>query len=92
MDVRHITLFDLIGPVCSTAAAGRQINQMVQTLLNEGCSVKLDFHGVKLVTPSFYEAVVQDLYSVFQEDDLNLRFSLMNLPISFPRHPDINPP
>ena len=62
MDVRHITLFDLIGPVCSTAAAGRQINQMVQTLLNEGCSVKLDFHGVRLVTrpsmkPSFRTSI-----------------------------------
>ena len=44
--------------------------------------VKLDFHGVKLVTPSFYAAVVSDLHGVFPENVLNTRFALTGMPDS----------
>jgi len=61
---------------------------MVQTLLNEGCSVKLDFHGVRLVTRPSMKPSFKTSIAFFRKTT----FSLMNLPISFPRHPDITPP
>jgi len=80
--VRTLILFQLIGPVCATISDGDSINRIVKNLLDQGCSVKLDFHGVKLVTPSFYAAVVSDLHSVFPENVLNTRFALTGMPDS----------
>ncbi len=84
-EIRHLSIFGLIGPLCATAEDGRKVNDVVQAALNDGCSVKLDFHRVKLVTPSFYDAVIHDLNSVFPEDILKSRFAVINLPDSFPR-------
>lgn len=76
MQVLHFPMLAAVGPICSTSQDGRRVNLMVQALLNQGFSVKLDFHGVKLVTPSFYEAVLGDLHAVFPED----RITAINLP------------
>ncbi len=63
LDTVHLSLLVLVGPVCSTSYDGRRVNALVESLLNQGFSVKLDFHGVKLVTPSFYATSVGDLQS-----------------------------
>jgi hypothetical protein len=83
--IRVLSLFGLIGPVCATAGDGELVNTVVQDLLNQGCSVQLDFFGVKLVTPSFYAAVTHDLHSVFPHSDLKHQFTICNLPDSFPQ-------
>ena len=59
----HLSLLVLIGPVCSTAYDGKRVNALVESLLNQGFSVALDFQGVKLVTPTFYTASVGSLQS-----------------------------
>jgi len=62
-----------------------RINKIVEVILNQGFSVQLDFHGVKLVTPSFYAAVTEGLYSVFPESEKERPISIINLPESFPQ-------
>jgi len=61
LDTVHLSVLILVGPVCSTSYDGQRVNALVESLLNQGFSVKLDFYGVKLVTPSFYAASVGDL-------------------------------
>ena len=60
----HLSLLTFVGPVCSTAYDGNRVNGLVESLLNQGFSVVLDFEGVKLVTPTFYAASVGNLKSV----------------------------
>jgi hypothetical protein len=72
----HFPVLAAVGPICSMSADGRRVNRMVQALLNQGYSVKLDFHGVKLLTPSFYEAALGELQASFPDD----RVSAVNLP------------
>lgn len=84
-DVRNLSICALVGVICSSPEDGKRVNEVVQVLLNNGCSVRLDFHMVKLVTPPFYRAVVGDLYTVFP-DTLDRRLVMANLPDSFPEH------
>jgi len=64
----HLSLVVLVGPVCSTHYDGTRVNALVESLLNQGFSVKLDFQGVKLVTPSFYAASVGNLQASRPQD------------------------
>jgi hypothetical protein len=61
LDTVHLSLLVLVGPVCGTSYDGQRVNALVESLLNQGFSVALDFHGVKLVTPTFYAASVGNL-------------------------------
>jgi hypothetical protein len=76
---RILSLVELVGENCTNEAYGRQINHLVEHLLNEGHTVKLDFHGVKLVTPSFYRAVVGNLSCTFPEEFLESSLSIVGL-------------
>ena len=76
----YLSLLAVIGPLCSTREDGAKVNQLVSGLLNEGSSVKLDFHGVKLVTPSFYSAAVADLYCTFPDDVVSTRVTISDMP------------
>jgi hypothetical protein len=76
---RILSLVELVGENCTDEAYGRQINRLVEHLLNEGHTVKLDFHGVKLVTPSFYRAVVGNLSCTFPEEFLESSLSIVGL-------------
>jgi hypothetical protein len=76
---RSISLVDMIGENCTSEAVGRQVNEMVEDLLNEGHTVKLDFHGVKLVAPPFYRAVVGNLSCTFPEEFLESSLSIVGL-------------
>ena len=76
---RIISLAELVGENCTNEAYGRQINHLVEHLLNEGHTVKLDFHGVKLVTPLFYRAVVGNLSCTFPEEFLESSLSIVGL-------------
>jgi STAS-like domain of unknown function (DUF4325) len=76
----YLCLLAIIGPLCSTREEGAKVNQLVSRHLNEGTSVKLDFHGVKLVTPSFYSAAVADLYCTFPEDVVSTRVTISDMP------------
>ncbi|HEY3197949.1 MAG TPA: STAS-like domain-containing protein [Nitrospirales bacterium] len=79
-NVVYLALVAIIGPLCSTREDGIKVNQVVSKHLNEGSSVKLDFHGVKLVTPSFYSAAVADLYCTFPDDVVSSRVSITDMP------------
>jgi hypothetical protein len=76
---KTLSLSKIIGTCCSTPGDGKQINLLVQNLLNEGNTVELDFHGVKLVTSSFYRAAIRDLSCSFPEDFLQSHLSLAGL-------------
>lgn len=69
-EIKAISLFAVIGPVCSTAVDGKKINTLIEAALQDGYSVNLDFHGVKLVTPSFYDAAVENLSPFLPEQSL----------------------
>jgi hypothetical protein len=75
-----LALVTIVGPLCSTREDGEKVNQVVGGLLNQGFSVRLDFHGVKLVTPSFYSAAVADLYCTFPDDVVSTRVTTVNMP------------
>lgn len=79
--VVSVPLLKTIGPVCGTREDGAKINRIVTNLLNLGHSVTLDFHGVKLVTPSFYSAAFADLYCTFPEDDVSTRVTINEMPV-----------
>jgi len=76
----YLALADIIGPLCSTRDDGAKVNQLVTRHLNQGSSVKLDFHGVKLVTPSFYSAAVAELYCTFSDDVVSARVTISDMP------------
>ena len=76
----YLCLLAIIGPLCSTREEGAKVNQLVSRHLNEGTSVKLDFHGVKLVTPSFYSAAVAELYCTFPDDVVSTRVTISDMP------------
>ena len=78
--VVYLSLVALVGPLCSTREDGVKVNQVVSRHLNEGSSVKLDFHGVKLVTPSFYSAAVADLFCTFPDDVVSTRVTITDMP------------
>jgi hypothetical protein len=79
--VVSLPLMTAVGPLCSTREDGEKINRMVTNLLNKGYSVTLDFHGVKLVTPSFYSAAFADLYCTFPEEDVSTRVMINEMPV-----------
>ena len=79
-NVVYLSLVAIVGPLCSTREDGIKVNQIVSRHLNEGSSVKLDFHGVKLVTPSFYSAAVADLYCTFPDDVVSTRVTITEMP------------
>jgi hypothetical protein len=76
---KALSVVRIVGPCCSTPADGHRVNALIQNLLNEGNTVELDFHGVKLVTSSFYRAAVGDLASVFPEDFVQSHLSVCGL-------------
>ena len=76
----YLSLVAIIGPLCSTREDGAKVNQLVSRYLNEGSSVRLDFHGVKLVTPSFYSAAVADLYCTFPDNVVSTRVTIRDMP------------
>jgi hypothetical protein len=82
-DIRVVCLplLTAVGPLCSTRQDGEKINRMVTNLLNMGHSVTLDFHGVKLVTPSFYSAAFADLYCTFPEEEVSARVTINEMPV-----------
>jgi hypothetical protein len=75
----YISLLSTIGPICSTREDGVKVNAIVTDILNDGYSVKLDFRGVKLVTPTFYSAAIADLYCTFP-DEISSRVTVSDLP------------
>lgn len=80
--VHTVSIFALVGVTCATEEDGQKVNEVVQVLLNDGCAVRLDFHMVKLITRSFYRAVVGDLHTVFP-DTIDRRLVMANLPDHF---------
>jgi hypothetical protein len=76
----YLALLTVIGPLCSTREDGVKVTHIVGGFLNQGFSVKLDFHGVKLVTPSFYSAAVADLYCTFPDEIVSNRVTTVNMP------------
>ena len=76
----YLSLVSVVGPLCSTREDGLKVNQLISRHLNEGSSVKLDFHGVKLVTPSFYSAAIADLYCTFPDDVVSTRVTITEMP------------
>jgi hypothetical protein len=76
---RTISLLEVIGENCISDAHGRELNSLIEDLLNEGHTVTLDFHGVKLVTPSFYRAVVGNLSCSFPEEFLDSSLNIVGL-------------
>jgi hypothetical protein len=76
---KTLSLSKIIGSCCSTPGDGKKVNLIIQNLLNEGNTVELDFHGVKLVTSSFYRAAVRDLSYTFPEEFIQSHLSLSGL-------------
>lgn len=76
---KTVSLSKVVGTCCSTPGDGKKVNLLLQNLLNEGNTVELDFHGVKLVTSSFYRAAVRDLSCSFPEDFIQSHLSLSGL-------------
>lgn len=70
-------LLAAVGTNCSTSADGERVHRMIQTLLNRGYSVTMDFQGVKIVNKEFYDAAIGDLDISFPEP----RLSSINLPL-----------
>ena len=76
---KTLALSKIIGSCCSTPGDGKKINLIIQNLLNEGNTVELDFHGVKLVTSSFYRAAIRDLSYTFPEEFIQSHVSFSGL-------------
>ena len=76
---KTLALSKIIGSCCSTPGDGKKINLIIQSLLNEGNTVELDFHGVKLVTSSFYRAAIRDLSYTYPEKFIQSHVSLSGL-------------
>jgi hypothetical protein len=76
---KTLALSRIIGSCCSTPGDGKKINLIIQNLLNEGNTVELDFHGVKLVTSSFYRAAIRDLSYTFPEEFIQSHVSFSGL-------------
>ena len=71
-----------VGPLCSLPEDGERLHRMIEALLNEGYSVTLDFSGVRLVTRTFYNAVIGDLEARFP----HARVTSVNLPAEILSH------
>lgn len=82
---KTILLVEFIGENCDSAEDGRAVNHLIEDLLNEGNTVQLDFHGVKLVSPSFYRAAVGSLSCRFPEEFLESNLSIVGLAEGMPR-------
>ena len=80
--MERISLLDIIGPSCSTATDGQKIRLLIESFLKEGKSIELDFSCVKLVTPSFYQAAVSDLYCGFSDEVIRSRLRFSAYPAS----------
>ena len=76
---KTLALSKIIGSCCSTPGDGKKINLIIQNLLNEGNTVELDFHGVKLVTSSFYRAAIRDLSYTYPEEFIQSHVSFSGL-------------
>jgi hypothetical protein len=76
---KTLALSKIIGSCCSTPGDGKKINLIIQNLLNEGNTVELDFHGVKLVTSSFYRAAIRDLSYTFPEEFIQSHLTFSGL-------------
>jgi len=82
---KTILLVEFISENCDSAEDGRAVNHLIEDLLNEGNTVQLDFHGVKLVSPSFYRAAVGSLSCRFPEKFLESNLSVVGLAEGMPR-------
>jgi hypothetical protein len=71
-----LLVIDAVGSLATQSVEGTRLHQIIVEFLNQGFSVELDFAGVKIVTPAFYEAVVGDLDVTFPEP----RLKTVNLP------------
>src|SRR5439155_13796108 len=76
---KTLSLSKIIGPCCSTPGDGKKVNLLIQNLLNEGNTVELAFHAVKLGTSSFYRAAVGELSCSFPEEFIQSHLSHLRL-------------
>jgi hypothetical protein len=77
-NIKRIPVELLIGRRCITAEEGKVLNGVIEKALNTGESVELDFHGVEVITRSFYRTAVADLYCIFPEDFIDSNFSIVD--------------
>ena len=79
-----LQLSHIVGSSCSSVSEGKRVNEMVEQILNDGHSVSLDFHDVRLVTPSFYAAAIGDLICHFPEEFVSDHVTVSGLPLPKP--------
>ena len=81
-DLTTVTLpiVPAVGPLCTLTEDGERLHRRIEALLNEGYSITLDFRGVRLVTKTFYTAVVGNLEYRYP----GVRLTSVNLPAESP--------
>ena len=75
-----VSVVEAIGSLCSTREDGAKMNRMLTELLNQGYSVRLNFRGVRLVTPSFYAVAIADLYCSFPDTVVSSQVTFSDMP------------
>ena len=63
---------------CSSSAAGRRAFKRIHQAIGLGKGVKLSFEGVLVVTPTFLNEALGQLYGHFSEADVRRSLSIVN--------------
>jgi len=74
-----ISVFDLAGPECWMDTDGQLLYDKFVPLLREGKKVALSFKYVEMITPTFLNAAIGQLYSEFTEEQIRELLSVTDL-------------
>lgn len=69
----------LIGENCITLEDGERIYSLVFPELENNRDTELDFTGVRIFAPPFFNAAIGELLSAFSSDELNQRLHFTGL-------------
>lgn len=66
-----ISVYEVVGgPLCVAADDGQQVHSRIARALKEKCDVALSFNNVNLLTATFLNTAIGQLYGEFSEDEI----------------------
>jgi len=67
----EVTVFEIVGnPLCFASGDGQKVHDRLAVALKEGRSVTLSFHNVTIVTATFLNTAIGQLYGEFNADQI----------------------
>ena len=77
VDKIRIKVFSIVGdPVCIDSDAGNKVFKLIVQALNLKRKIILSFQNVEIITPSFLNAAVGQLYRDYPEDEIKSSLSV----------------